>query len=169
MALWPGRLPKSRSQSKRGHSCPRRTTPSMKLVGLCIFKPPSKMLWCVISNAAACSESLCSADFSSHQSLHLMPGASVSGCPTPAAAWGHRSLGVLGGGSPISITPQAQGFPHCPELRSPTSHGVIVPFPATPSSPSRPTGACGIFWDNTCTHWETRRIFNLVSDSRTAP
>lgn len=76
-------------------------------MGGCILKPQSDMLWSVISTAAACSESLCSANFSSHQLLHLMPGASVSECPLPEAAWGHRSLGALGGGSPTSITPQA--------------------------------------------------------------
>lgn len=73
---------------------------SKKLGVLCIFKLPSEMLWCVISTVAACSESLCSDNFSSHQLLHLMPGASVLGCPVPGAAWGHHSLGLLGGGHP---------------------------------------------------------------------
>lgn len=47
-------------------------------------------------------------------------------------------------------------------------HEVTVPFPATASSLSHPAGACDIFWDNTCTHQETQRIFNLVSDSSLA-
>lgn len=37
--------------------------------------------------------------------------------------------------------------------------------PEPTSALFHPTGACGIFWDNTCTHQETQRIFNFFSDS----
>lgn len=149
-------------ENKCGHGLPRQTTPNIKLAGGCvcvrIFKPPGEMLWCVISTAAACSESLCSADFSSHQSLQLMLGASVSGCPMPAAAsncLGAPLFGVLGGGSPISITlslrvfpiTQSRGAQHPVKLSSlslpppsalPALLGHVASFGTTPAHTGKP-------------------------------